>query len=472
MSNTRTSKRVVRKIESRKVIEEAAGVISKRRTAGYARVSTDSEEQLSSYEAQVDYYTKLIQNREDWIFVEVYTDEGITALNTKKRHGFNRMIADAIEGKMDLIITKSIARFARNTVDSLSTIRLLKEHNVEVYFEKENLYTFDSKGELLISIISSIAQDESRSISENVAWGWRKRFADGQFTLPYAQFLGYVKGANGLPSIVESEAAVVRRIYALFLQDNSACYIAKQLTADRVPTPSGMSTWRSSVVLSILTNEKYAGSALLQKTYTADYITKQKKRNEGELPQFYVEYSHPPIISKEAFQLTQERFEEYRSLSVRRGTSKHVLSGKLICGQCGERYGRKVHQSNTKYRRIGWRCAHRYDKDRPCPNRDVADQFVLDRYVAVVNRLFDQHQGVAQECLNIALDSVGKRRAPSATSDEADRKKQIAEVLSPSPPAVHTFEEGMWYALTHHVVVLGKKQLVFFGRDGSELPQP
>lgn len=161
--------------------------IAKRRTAGYARVSTDSDEQFTSYEAQIDYYTKFIQARDDWEFVKVYTDEGISATNTKHRDGFKQMVKDALDGKIDLIVTKSVSRFARNTVDSLTTVRKLKEHGTEIYFEKENIYTFDSKGELLITIMSSLAQEESRSISENVTWGQRKRFADGKVSMPYKQ---------------------------------------------------------------------------------------------------------------------------------------------------------------------------------------------------------------------------------------------------------------------------------------------
>ena len=169
----------------------------KRKVAGYARVSTDHEEQQTSYEAQVDYYTNYIKGREDWEFVSVYTDEGISATSTTKRNGFNKMVADALDGRIDLIITKSVSRFARNTVDSLTTIRKLKEHKVECYFEKENIWTFDSKGELLLTIMSSLAQEESRSISENVTWGQRKRFADGKVTVPFKRFLGYDRGEDG-----------------------------------------------------------------------------------------------------------------------------------------------------------------------------------------------------------------------------------------------------------------------------------
>ena len=263
--------------------------MQKRRVAGYARVSTESDEQFTSYEAQVDYYTRHIKSNPEWEFVEVYTDEGITGTNTKKRDGFNRMIEDAVNGKIDLILTKSVSRFARNTVDSLVTIRQLKEKGVEVYFEKENIYTFDGKGELLLTIMSSLAQEESRSISENVTWGQRKRFADGKVNLPYKQFLGYRKGADGFPEIVPEEAVIVRRIYSRFMEGLTPCAIANELTADGILTPAKKQTWQTSTVESILHNEKYKGAALLQKCFTVDFLTKKKKQNEGEVPQYYVE---------------------------------------------------------------------------------------------------------------------------------------------------------------------------------------
>lgn len=198
----------------------------KRSVAAYARVSTDSEEQYTSYVAQVSYYTDYIKRNTEWEFVDVYTDEGITGTSTKKRDGFNRMIQDALDGKIDLIVTKSVSRFARNTVDSLTTIRKLKERGVEVYFEKENIYSLDSKGELLLTIMSSLAQEESRSISENVTWGRRKQFADGKVSMPYKHFLGYKRGENGEPEIVEEEAKIVRWIYQMFLEGKTPFGIA------------------------------------------------------------------------------------------------------------------------------------------------------------------------------------------------------------------------------------------------------
>ena len=268
----------------------------KRRVAAYARVSTDNEEQLTSYEAQVDYYTKYIKANPEWEFVRVYADEGISAVSTKRRDGFREMIADALDGKIDLIVTKSVSRFARNTVDSLVTIRKLKEHGVECYFEKEGIYTFDGKGELLITIMSSLAQEESRSISENVTWGQRKSFSDGKVHLAYTRFLGYEKGEDGRPAVVEEEAAVVRLIYRLFLEGKTPTGISNYLESLQIPSPGGSSRWSKTTIMSILQNEKYKGDALLQKSFTVDFLQKKLKRNEGEVTQYAVAGGIPEEI--------------------------------------------------------------------------------------------------------------------------------------------------------------------------------
>lgn len=281
----------------------------RRRTAAYARVSTDHEDQMTSYAAQVEYYTYYIKERADMEFAGIYTDEGISGTSTKHREGFKRMIADALAGRIDLIITKSVSRFARNTIDSLTTIRLLKEHNVECYFEKENIYTFDSRGELLLTIMAGIAQEESRSISENCKWGQRRRFAEGKVTVPFGRFLGYDRGGDGELVINEKQAAIVRRIYEMFLNGATTYAIAKALTEDGIPTPGGKEKWSKTVVKSILTNEKYKGDALLQKVFTVDYLTKRKKKNNGEVTRYYVEGSHEPIIPPEVWERVQAEFE-------------------------------------------------------------------------------------------------------------------------------------------------------------------
>ena len=281
------------------------GIVKKRRVAAYARVSTDQEEQLTSYEAQVDYYTNYIKSRDDWEFVDVYTDEGISGTSTKHREGFNKMVKSALDGNIDLIITKSVSRFARNTVDSLTTIRKLKDIGCECYFEKENIWTFDGKGELLLTIMSSLAQEESRSISENVKWGHRKRFADGKVSVPFNNFLGYKKGEDGNLVIDEEQAMIVKRIYREFLSGSSSVAIAKGLTNDGIETPGHKQKWYATTVRSILTNEKYKGDALLQKHYTVDFLTKKQKINNGEVQQYYVENNHPAIIEPDVFEMVR-----------------------------------------------------------------------------------------------------------------------------------------------------------------------
>ena len=369
----------------------------KRRVAAYARVSTNSEEQATSYEAQVDHYTKKIKECPDWEFVNVYTDKGITGTNTKKRDGFNQMVEDALAGKIDLIITKSVSRFARNTVDSLTTIRKLKEKGVEVFFEEQNIFTLDSKGELMLTIMSSLAQEESRSISENVTWGQRKRFADGKVSMPYKSFLGYRKGANGEPEIVEEEAAVVRRIYRMFLDGKTPFGIAQALMADNIPTPAGKSTWRTTTILSILSNEKYKGDALLQKTFCTDFLTKKMKVNEGEVPQYYVENSHPAIVSAEMFDLVQQELERRKAQSKQQnGTG--IFSGKIMCGCCGNAYGSKVWHSNDQYRRVVWRCNAKYKNQEKCTTPHLTEDEIKAAFVSVMKRLITDKKAIIADC--------------------------------------------------------------------------
>ncbi|MDR0846536.1 MAG: recombinase family protein [Lactobacillales bacterium] len=381
------AKRVVKIPAARKAEARlSSGEIKKRRVAGYARVSTDKDEQFSSYEAQVDYYTTFIKGRGDWEFVEVYTDEGITGTSTKRREGFKRMVADALSGKIDLIVTKSVSRFARNTVDSLTTVRQLKGKGVEIYFEKENIWTLDSKGELLITIMSSLAQEESRSISENCAWGKRKSFADGKVNMPYAHFLGYDKGDDGNPVINEKQAKIVRRIYGLFLKGQSTVAIANQLTAEGIPTPGGKTNWTTTVISSILSNEKYKGDALLQKSFTTDFLTKKMKRNEGELPQYYITKNHDAIIDPKVFDLVQNQIA-LRATEEQRRNCVHALSSRIKCGDCGSWYGSKVWHSNSKYKRRIWQCNKKYSRGKKCSTPHLDDDFVKEKFIKAVNQL-------------------------------------------------------------------------------------
>ena len=345
-----------------------------RRVAAYARVSTDKMEQQNSYENQLDYYPKLVENRPDWEFIALYSDEGISATSTKKRDGFNQLINDALDKKFDLIITKSISRFARNTVDSLTTVRKLKAAGVEVRFEKEDLFSFDSKGEFMLTLLSSLAQEESRSISENTTWAIRKNMADGIYSMPYSRFLGYEKGYDGKPFVVADEAAVVRRIYRLFLEGRSTIRIAEILSAEGIPSPGGCEKWRKATVRSILTNEKFAGNALLQKKYTADFLTKKQMRNCGELPQFFVEGGHDAIVSQAVFDEVQKRI---RINSKYTRPDINFLSNKVFCGVCGGIFGRRIRANykegneRFKYKCAIWRCEHVYGKSKSCKSPTV-----------------------------------------------------------------------------------------------------
>lgn len=356
--------------------------VTKRRVAGYARVSTDSDEQFTSYEAQVDYYTNYISNRADWVFVGIYTDEGISGTNRKHREGFNSMIKDALDGKIDLIITKSVSRFARNTVDSLTTVRELKEAGVEVYFEKENIWTFDSKGELLITIMSSLAQEESRSISENVTWGQRKRFSDGKVSVPFGNFLGYDKGPDGNLVVNKEQAKIVKKIYRYFLEGNTPYRIAKMLTEEGIPTIQGKKKWSAGPVKNILTNEKYKGDALLQKSFTVNFLTKEKKINEGEIPQYYVEKNHEAIIEPKVWDFVQDLLENKPRYN------NDIFSSKIVCGCCGSFYGAKTWHSNSKYKRTIWRCNNKYSKKgNPCKTPHLYEEDIKKAFIDSVNKL-------------------------------------------------------------------------------------
>ena len=278
----------------------------KMKVAAYCRVSTELEEQDSSYEAQVEYYTNKISENENWKNAGIYADDGKSGTNTKKRADFNVMIQDALAGKIDMILTKSVSRFARNTVDSLVTIRKLREKNVAVVFEKEGINTLEGTGEILITILSSLAQEESRNISENIRWGVVRKFEKGKVIVNCTKFMGYTKNEDGDLVIVPEEAEIVKLIFRLYLEGYSTGKIAKHLEEQEIKTATGQDKWHSTVIDKMLRNEKYMGDALLQKTYTVDFMTKKKVKNTGIVPQYYVEDDHEAIIPKELFYRVQE----------------------------------------------------------------------------------------------------------------------------------------------------------------------
>ncbi len=339
------------------------------RVAAYCRVSTLQEQQETSYEAQVNYYTEKIKSNLNWKLAGIYADDGKSATSTKKRSNFQAMIDDCLAGKIDMVITKSISRFARNTVDSLMNIRKLKEKNIAVFFEKEGINTLEGSGELLITILSSQAQEESRNISENCHWGIVRKFENGKVIVNHSKFLGYTKDKDGNLVIVPEEAELVRRIFRLFLEGNSSYGIKRMLEADGILTVTGNTEWHATVIDKMLSNEKYMGDALMQKTYTVDFLTKKRVLNKGIVPKYYIEDNHEAIIPKELFNRVQEekarRTAIYRPAARKKDapvkgkySAKYILSDIMVCAECGQPYRRQVW---TKYgiKKAVWRCDNR-----------------------------------------------------------------------------------------------------------------
>lgn len=343
---------------------------TRKRVAAYCRVSTKQEEQLNSYEVQVKYYTERINRENGWQLAGIYADKGITGTSTRKRDEFNKMIKACRRHKIDMIITKSISRFARNTVDCLKYVRLLKELGVDVYFEEQGIHSTDPGAEFYITIYGSIAQSESENISHNVAWGKAQSAKEGNVFFSYKSFLGYRKGTDGKPEIDPEQAVIVRSIYEQFLAGKSMQDIANELTGQGVPTPSGKSKWQATVIRSILSNEKYKGDALRGKTYIEDCKSKKVRVNTGERPQYYIENNHPAIIDSATFGRVQE--ELARRAGKRKvkqvGTKteqgkycgKYALTELLICGECGTPY-RRCTWTVGGQKKIVWRCISRLD---------------------------------------------------------------------------------------------------------------
>ncbi len=342
------------------------------RVAAYCRVSTTLEQQEGSYEAQVSYYTEKIKSNPNWKCAGIYADDGKSGTNTKKRDDFNAMIEDCMAGKIDMVLTKSVSRFARNTVDSLQTIRKLKEKNIAVFFEKENINTLDGTGELLITILSSQAQEESRNLSENTKWGITRRFENGIISINHKKFMGYTKDEDGELVIVSEEAEIVKRIFRMYLEGSSILEITRTLEEDKIKTATGKDTWHPGVIEKMLVNEKYMGDALLQKTYTVDFLTKKRVKNNGIVPQYYIEDNHEAIIPKELFYKVQEEKARRASLNKSAVTrkanklkkekskfsSKYALTEILVCNECGHPYRRQV-WSKYGQKSAVWRCENR-----------------------------------------------------------------------------------------------------------------
>lgn len=356
----------------------------KLRVAAYCRVSTDSDEQATSYEAQVAHYTDYIQRNPEWELAGIFADAGITGTNTKKRTKFNRMIDECMDGKIDMIITKSISRFARNTLDCLKYIRQLKDKNIPVYFEKEAISTLDSKGEVLLTIMASLAQQESQSLSQNVKLGLQYRYQQGHVQVNHNRFLGYTKDADGKLVIDPEQAEVVKRIYREYLEGYSMDRIAAGLEADGILTGAGKTKWYTSTINTILRNEKYIGDDLLQKTVTTDFLNKTRIKNNGSVQQYYVEDDLEAIIPREIYLQVQEELVRRRVVHTsangtkRTYSSKHFFSMLVYCNSCGEMY-RRIHWNNRGCKSIVWRCESRLTNTGiACRARTVNEELLKD----------------------------------------------------------------------------------------------
>lgn len=348
--------------------DESSREIRKLRVAAYCRVSTELEQQQSSYDIQIEYYTRHIMQNPNWIFAGVFADDGRSATNTFRRDDFNQLMDQCLKGKVDMVITKSISRFARNTVDCISWVRKLKEKNVAVYFEKENLNTLDDSTEMILTILSSQAQEESRAISTNVKWGYARKFEKGESTRQRSY--GFRKAPTGEMCIVEEEAAVIRNMARWFLDGDSLERIKHRLEDAGIETTTGKKTWSTGTIYNILTNEKIMGDVLLQKTFTADYLTKRRVKNSGQQKQYYVKNHHEAIIPKTVYYKIQEEIARRSSLKkagTRKGktaqgvySSKYALTGIMVCNECGAHYRRTTWAKNGK-KVIVWRCINRLE---------------------------------------------------------------------------------------------------------------
>lgn len=337
------------------------------------------------------------------------------------------MVQDALDGKIDLIVTKSVSRFARNTVDSLVTIRKLKEKGVECYFEKENIFTFDGKGELLLTIMSSLAQEESRSISENVTWGQRKRFSDGKVSVGYSHFLGFEKGEDEALKVVPEQAETVRLIYKMFLEGKTTQGIANFLMEHGILSPAGKKTWRASTIASILTNEKYKGDALLQKRFTADFLTKELRVNNGEVPQYYVTGSHEAIIASEEFEAVQEEMARRKELG--RAYSNKAFHSKIICGDCGGFYGRKVWHSTDEYKSVIFQCNQKFKNNVKCKTPNFTEEEIKQRFLIAYSELMGSRDTVLSDCELIRQTICDTSELSAEMQQESDEMAVMSELM-------------------------------------------
>ena len=407
------------------------------RVAAYCRVSTEEEEQQSSYEAQCTYYTDKIMTNPEWTMAGIFADEGITGTSTKKRDDFNRMIRKCRQKKIDLILTKSMSRFARNTLDSLKYIRALKELGIGIIFEKENINTLEMDTELIITFMSAFAQSESESISANVRWGKRQAMKEGKTSVNFKKLYGYFLDSEGNPRVDSDQAEVIRGIFNRYLQGASLRMIRQELEAAGIPNPAGSEKWGIDQIRSILSNEKYCGDVLMQKTFIQDCISKKVVKNTGQLPMYLIQNNHPAIVSREVYQAVQAE-KARRSATASPSTktsstgrtcyaSKFALSERLVCGECGTLYRRCTWKRNGKTR-IVWRCVSRLDYGtKYCHQSPTMDEEPLQRAImAAINSTMAPKEKINGLITEAALEKTGK--LPNSAMTLGDINQRLEEL--------------------------------------------
>ena len=408
------------------------------RVAAYCRVSTEEEEQQSSYEAQCTYYTDKIMTNPEWTMAGIFADEGITGTSTKKRDDFNRMIRKCRQKKIDLILTKSMSRFARNTLDSLKYIRALKELGIGIIFEKENINTLEMDTELIITFMSAFAQSESESISANVRWGKRQAMKEGKTSVNFKKLYGYFLDSEGNPRVDSDQAEVIRGIYNRYLQGASLRMIRQELEAEGIPNPAGREKWGIDQIRNILSNEKYCGDVLMQKTFIQDCISKKVVKNTGQLPMYLIQNNHPAIVSREVYQAVQAE-KARRSATASPSTktsstgrtcyaSKFALSERLVCGECGTLYRRCTWKRNGKTR-IVWRCVSRLDYGtKYCHQSPTMDEEPLQRAImAAISSVMAPKEKINGLITEAALEETGKLPNSAMTLGDINRRLEELE---------------------------------------------
>ena len=480
--SSNNSKKTITIIPAKKTQQSDDEGRPKTRVAAYCRVSTAHDNQINSYQTQITYYTDLIASNPDWELVGIFADEGLSGTQLLHRAEMNRMLAKCHEGKIDLILCKSISRFARNTVDLLDIVRDLKSLGIGVRFEKENIDTLNVDSEFIISLYASFAQAESESISQNILWGIRKKFAEGKVLYNMHNTLGYRMGEDGIPVIIEEEARIVRRIFTAFADGASMKQIAKELTEEKIPRRDGVTVWNRGNVFSILKSEKYVGDAILQKSYTVDCLSHRRAENHGQRPKYYIQNAHEAIIDRETWDRVRLELAR-RSLKARRHhpekgsyRTKYLLNDLLFCPFCGANYKRTIWKIGG--RSVGvWRCGTRMELNpKKCPDSPSIHEDVLHRaLIRAANRVLSDPEELLLRAAE-ERDALSDKISVSKESEIDDLRLKICEDAAlldffnsgeEIRPLTH-FDDRMIRRLMERIEVCGKHEIRIIFRGGME----